>query len=218
MSGVPSTGERDVDYQQLQNMCGSHVSRETVDRLRRYAALLRQEASRQNLVSRGTLDHLWERHILDSAQLLHFEPRPGASWVDIGSGAGLPGMVIAILGRGPVTLIEPRRLRADFLARTVETLGLDDRVTVIASKAENARGRFDLITARAVASLDRLLTISTHLSTGKTLWVLPKGQSAQSELAEARRRWHCETQIVASCTDPDAGILVLRNVKAKGGR
>lgn len=213
-----SASDLDLDHQHLQDLCGTIVSRETLDRLQRYVALLREEASRQNLVSRGTMDHLWDRHILDSAQLLRFEPRPGVSWVDIGSGAGLPGMVLAILGRGPVTLVEPRRLRADFLARTADALELGEHVTVLQGKAESVGGRFDVITARAVATVDQLLRISTHLSTGKTLWVLPKGRSAQSELAEARRGWHCEAQIVASRTDPEAGILVLRNVKAKGGR
>jgi len=204
--------------EQLQEVVGRPVPRETFGRLKRYCSLLEFESAQHNVVSRGTLALLWERHILDSAQLLQFEPRPSASWADIGSGAGLPGLVIAILAEGPVALIEPRRLRADFLIRAVEALGLGGRVRVVAQKAESARGRFDLITARAVASTDRLLTISTHLSTGKTLWVLPKGRSAQSELAEARRHWHCDAKIVASRTDPESGILVVRNVKAKGGR
>ena len=78
-----------------------------------------RRAQRQNLVSASTLDQLWERHILDSAQLVRFEPRPGASWVDIGSGAGLPGIVIACLVDGPGTLVEPRRLRAEFLHKAV---------------------------------------------------------------------------------------------------
>ena len=86
------------------------------------------------------------------------------------------------------------------------------------SKAEQVAGQFDVITARAVASLDRLLMISTHLSTRNSLWVLPKGRSAQSELAEARRHWHCEATSVPSVTDPESEILVLRNVKARGGR
>jgi len=208
----------EINREKLSDIARRNVPRGTFERLRGYAAFLNEEATRQNLVSRGTLDALWERHLLDSAQLIRFESRPGASWVDIGSGAGLPGLVIAILSEGPVTLIEPRRLRAEFLSRAVRALGLGGRVTVFPGKAENATGQFDMITARAVASLDRLLGLSTHLSTGKTLWVLPKGRSAQSELAEARKRWHCEAQIVASLTDPDAGILLVRGVKAKGGR
>ena len=194
------------------------VSRETFDRLQRFAELLRDETRHQNLVSASTLESLWERHILDSAQLARFEPFPGASWVDIGSGAGLPGIVIALLVTGPVTLIEPRRLRAEFLERAVAELGLGGRVTVAPVKVERLCGRYDAITARAVAPLAKLLGISTHLSTGKTLWVLPKGRSAQSELAEARRNWHCEVESVPSSTDPKSEILLIRNVKAKGGR
>jgi 16S rRNA (guanine527-N7)-methyltransferase len=203
---------------QLAAVSGRDVSRETVDVLERYAALLRGEAQRQNLVSASTLDSLWNRHLLDSAQLVRFEPFHGASWVDIGSGAGLPGLVVAALVTGPILLVEPRRLRAQFLERAVTELGLSSRVAIAAGKAEKVSGHFDVITARAVASLDHLLGISTHLSTRKSLWVLPKGQSAQSELAEARRRWHCDAKSVPSATDPQAEILVLRNVKARGGR
>jgi 16S rRNA (guanine527-N7)-methyltransferase len=91
---------------------GVDVPRETFDRLEAYVSLLREENLRQNLVSAATLDSVWERHILDSAQLVRFEPRPGAAWVDLGSGAGLPGIVIACLVEGPVALVEPRRLRS----------------------------------------------------------------------------------------------------------
>ena len=107
--------------ERLSAVAGRNVSRETFERLEAYASLLKAESARQNLVSAATLDHLWERHILDSAQLVRFEPHSGASWVDIGSGAGLPGIVVACLIEGPVTLIEPRRLRADFLHRAAES-------------------------------------------------------------------------------------------------
>ena len=202
----------------LAEVSGRPVSRETYERLVRYGALVRDESARQNLVSRATLDALWERHVLDSAQLVRFEPQIGASWVDIGSGAGLPGLVIASLVVGPVLLVEPRRLRADFLGRAIAELGLHPRVSVASMKVEKVAGRFDVITARAVAPLDRLLAISTHLSTRKTVWALPKGRSVQSELAEARRNWQCEATSVPSRTDPESEILVLRNVKARGGR
>jgi 16S rRNA (guanine527-N7)-methyltransferase len=202
----------------LAEVSGRPVSRETIDRIGRYEQLLRAEAKRQNLISASTFDSLSERHILDSAQLVRFELNPGASWIDIGSGAGLPGIVIALLVSGPVLLVEPRRLRAEFLDRTVKNLGLESRVKVAATKVEKVDGRFDMITARAVASVDRLLRISTHLSTRKTVWALPKGRSAHSELVEARRNWQCEADSVPSCTDPESEILVLRDVKARGGR
>lgn len=202
----------------LAEVSGRPVSRETFEVLERFAALIRDESQRQNLVSASTLDHLWDRHILDSAQLVRFEPADGSSWLDIGSGAGLPGIVIAALVTGLVVLVEPRRLRAEFLERAAGELGLCSRVSVVAANAEKVTGRFAVITARAVAPLDRLLAISTHLSTRNSIWVLPKGQSAQSELVEAKRNWQCEATTVPSLTDPDSRILLLRNVKPRGGR
>jgi 16S rRNA (guanine527-N7)-methyltransferase len=94
---------------ELERVSGRPVSRETSDKLEAYVERLKAESARQNLVSASTLERLWERHILDSAQLVRFEPRPRASWLDVGSGAGLPGIVIACLVDGPVTLVEPRR-------------------------------------------------------------------------------------------------------------
>ncbi|MGI8706109.1 MAG: 16S rRNA (guanine(527)-N(7))-methyltransferase RsmG [Sphingomicrobium sp.] len=202
----------------LAEAVGRDVSRETYQQLQRYAEILGSEAKRHNLIAVSTLGSLWDRHILDSAQLVRLEPGPGASWVDIGSGAGLPGIVIATLVTGPMLLVEPRRLRAEFLERAIAKLGLGQRVSVAARNVQKVSGKFDVITARAVAALDRLLAISTHLSTRKTLWVLPKGRGAQSELAEARRSWQCEAETVPSRTDPDSEILLLREVKARGGR
>ena len=199
--------------ERLEQVAGRPVSRETFERLEAYAALLREESQRQNLVSLSTLEALWERHILDSAQLVRFEPQRGASWADIGSGAGLPGLVVACLIDGPVTLIEPRRLRADFLHRAAESLGLD--VTVATMKAERAGGEHDVITARAVKPLSDLLRISQHLSTRKTVWALPKGRSAQSELVEARRAWQGAFHVEQSVTDPESYIVVATGVRAR---
>ena len=190
-----------------------NVSRETFEKLEAYARLLGEESERQNLVSASSFEHLWERHILDSAQLVRFEPNPRAAWVDIGSGAGLPGIVIACLVEGPVTLIEPRRLRADFLHRLCESLRIN--ATIVAAKVERVEGKYDVITARAVASLAQLLKISAHLSTRKSLWVLPKGRSAQVELVEARRAWQGEFHVEQSVTDADSHIVVATGVRAK---
>ena len=198
---------------QLSRAAARDVSRETFEKLEAYAALLRDEARRQNLIAASTLDHVWERHILDSAQLVRFEPRPGASWADIGSGAGLPGIVIACLVEGPVTLIEPRRLRADFLARSAEALQLNAVVT--ARKAESVVGRFDVITGRAVARLDQFLSLSAHLSTRNTVWALPKGRGAHSELAEARHAWQGAFHVEQSVTDADSYIVVGTGVRKR---
>jgi 16S rRNA (guanine527-N7)-methyltransferase len=197
----------------LDSAAGRPVSRETFEKLERYVALLRDESARQNLVSAATLEQVWERHIFDSAQLIRYEPQRGATWIDIGSGAGLPGIVVACLVEGPVTLVEPRRLRADFLHRLVESLSL--KASVICGKAERAEGKFDVITARAVASLTQLLKISAHLSTGNTVWALPKGRSAKQELVEAQRSWQGMFRVEPSVTDEDSFIVVGTKVRAR---
>lgn len=194
---------------------GRDVSRETFERIERFVGLLREGAAKQNLIAPSTMDEIWNRHIVDSAQLIRFAPPGDSSWVDVGSGAGLPGMVIAILVDDPVTLIEPRRLRADFLKESVSALGLSERVTVECARVERVEGRFDVITGRAVAALDRFLAIACHLSKGKSTWVLPKGRNAQSELAHAQRNWQCEVSVEQSCTDPESQILVLTRVGKK---
>ena len=198
---------------QVAAAAGRDVPRETFEKLEVYAALLKDESSRQNLVSAATINQLWERHILDSAQLVRFEPRAGSSWADIGSGAGLPGIVIACLVQGPVTLIEPRRLRADFLHKLVESLHL--KAKVFCGKVERAGGEYDVITARAVAPLAKLLKISAHLSTRNTVWALPKGRNAERELAEAQQAWQVTFHVEQSVTDADSKIVVATGVRAK---
>ena len=191
----------------------SDVPRETSVMLRRFATLLVDENQRQNLVAKSTLDDLWRRHIDDAAQLVAHDAR-SATWLDIGSGAGLPGIVIAILTGNPMVLVEPRRLRADFLQRVVDDLKLD--ATVIQSKVETIRRPpVDIITARAVASVERLFEMALHLSHNGTRWVLPKGKSAHLELEEAKKTWQGDFRLEPSCTDPDAQILIASRVRRK---
>jgi 16S rRNA (guanine527-N7)-methyltransferase len=194
------------------------VPRETMARLDAFAALLRAESGRQNLVSSASLALLWRRHIADSAQLLRFAPSPAASWVDLGSGAGFPGLVIAALHRGPVTLVEERRLRVDFLQRAAATLGVAPEI--LPMKVERVPARpFDVISARAFAPLGRLLELGTALSTRKSRWVLPKGRNAQSELAALDPSWQGRFELHESVTDADARIIVADGVhRAKGRR
>ena len=195
------------------SVAARNVSRETFEKLAAYAALLVEESGRQNLVAQSTLTQLWDRHILDSAQLVRFEPRPGATWVDVGSGAGLPGVVLACLVSGHVTLIEPRGLRADFLHKVCESLRLD--ATVFRGRVERAGGKYEVITARAVAPMAELLKISSHLSTRNTVWALPKGRNAERELAEAQQAWQGAFHVERSVTDPDSFIVVGTGVRAK---
>ncbi len=195
----------------VENRLGN-VSRETSARLALFRDLLTAENERQNLVSSSTIDTLWQRHILDSAQLAALGQ--SGAWADVGSGAGLPGIVIACLVPDPVLLIEPRKLRAEFLRSVIARLGLGN-VRVACRKAARVTGKFDVITARAVASLDRLLGLASHLSHSGTIWVLPKGKSAKCELAQAQLNWHCVVREVPSQIDPEATILVLSQVEAK---
>ena len=190
------------------------VSRETQALLEAFAEMLVAENARQNLIAKSTVGTLWKRHIADSAQLVRFRESPGR-WMDIGSGAGLPGLVIAIVTGDPVTLVEPRELRVQFLERVKHTLALG-QVEVFKGKAERARGRFDYITARAVASADALLAMTRHLAHDGTRWLLPKGRSAQSELEAVKASWQGEFRLERSVTDDEAWILVAEGVRAKG--
>ncbi|HEY0011890.1 MAG TPA: 16S rRNA (guanine(527)-N(7))-methyltransferase RsmG [Allosphingosinicella sp.] len=192
------------------------VPRETLARLDEFERLLREENQIQNLVSRITLDQLWQRHIVDSAQLLRWAPSPHAPWVDLGTGAGFPGLIVAALHPGNVTLIEERRLRVDFLARAAALLGVSAKTEIIGRKVERIDRRlFDVISARAFAPLPKLLDLGSRFSTNKTRWILPKGRNARSELDAALTSWQGDFRIEPSLTDPDAGIIVAEGVRRK---
>jgi 16S rRNA (guanine527-N7)-methyltransferase len=201
--------------ERLSEIVGQNVPRGTFDKLVAFSELLQIENDQQNLISRASVDHLWERHILDSAQLVRFAPRPDSSWLDVGAGAGLPGIVLAVLSEGPVRLVEPRRLRADFLERCVADLDLGSRVAVEATRISAARGTVDCLTARAVASVDRLFAMAGHLAAPHTRWVLPKGRSGRKELAEAEVQWQGQFRTEASLTEADAVIVVAQAVRRK---
>ena len=138
------------------------------------------------------------------------------SWCDVGSGAGLPGIVIAIVTGAPMTLIEPRKLRADFLRRAVADLGID--ATVAERKAERVPGHYDNITARAVADLTKLFAMTEHLAQRGTRWILPKGRSVQMELDAAQQSWQGAFTLVPSRTGEGAMIVVAEGIRRRGKR
>jgi 16S rRNA (guanine527-N7)-methyltransferase len=192
------------------------VPRETLVRLEAFVDRLVRENERQNLVSRGTVEDVWGRHVLDSAQLLRLAP-PSGNWIDLGTGAGFPGLVVAALWAGEVTLVEARKLRAEFLASGVEVLGVSGSTEVLCAKVEAVPARpFDVISARAFAPLDKLLRLGLPFSTEKTVWILPKGRNAQSELDAVRSSWQGAFRIEPSVTDAEAGIIVATGVKPRG--
>ncbi len=189
-------------------------SRETQELLDHFKALVIDENQRQNLVSPASIADFDRRHVDDGVQLAALG-KPG-SWCDVGSGAGLPGIIIAIVTREPMTLIEPRSLRADFLRRAVVALKLDAEVAEC--KAERVPAHFDNITARAVAELSKLFLITEHLAQRGTRWILPKGKSAKKELADAEQAWQGRFTLVPSRTSEEAMVLVAEGVRRRGKR
>ena len=189
------------------------VSRETWQKLETFNALLRDEMQRQNLISKASADNLWSRHIVDSAQLLRYAPvaETAKIWLDLGTGAGFPGIIIAILTPYQVRMVESRKRRVEFLNRVVEQTGIAGHAQVLGDRLENiASFPADVISARAFAPLDRLIALSHRFSTENTVWLLPKGKNAVRELKGLSPKRQKMFHVEHSLTDPDAGILVGR--------
>ena len=193
----------------------ANVSRETSEKLERFIVLLKAANVAQNLVAAASISQIHARHIVDSAQLAHLEPN-AMHWVDLGSGAGLPGIVIAIVTGKPMILIEQRRLRVAFLEHVVAELGLSN-ARVEAAAVERVHGiRADAIVARAFAPLDRLFSLALPLAHASTIWVLPKGRRAKEELASLVGKWHVDARMEQSLTDRDSQIIVAHGVRRWG--
>jgi len=194
------------------------VPRETLMALKAFEGLLKVENARHNLVSATSLDDFWSRHIADSAQLIHFAPAEASSWLDLGSGAGFPGLIVALLlQRAKVTLVESRRLRIEFLRQAAQLLSVD--VEIIGADVTKVPSRpFDVISARAFAPLNKLLTAGLRFSTPATVWILPKGRNAKSELEAASASWQGDFRLEPSRTDDEAQIIVASEVRRRPER
>lgn len=181
-----------------------------------YAALLIDWQSRMNLVGPSTLPHIWDRHFTDSAQLLPLSGI-GRSWLDVGAGAGFPGLVIALLDpQARLTLVESIAKKCRFLVEAVEKLGLADRVTIEHRRIETLpRQKFDIITARALAALNQLFNWCLPYAGSGTHWILPKGMRVADELELAARGFMFDHRLVASLTDPDARIVIATGVQRR---
>lgn len=182
------------------------VAPDAYQRLERFVALVADENKRQNLIAPSTVNLIWSRHVADSLQLLSLAPAKVGSWLDIGTGGGFPGLVIAAASTFAVTLVESRRRRAEFLQKCVDELELGRSVLVKHSKVENVGGRYAVISARAVSSVDALLAASGHCATSGTRWILPRGAGDALDV-ESRlgRLFHVEQ----SLTDPASRILIV---------
>lgn len=177
-------------------------------RLERLTALLADENGRQNLVSAASLSEVWRRHIVDSAQLLSHVSRETGPWLDLGTGAGFPGLVIAALRPDcEVLMVESRARRIAWLEFACRELGLA-RARVIGSRLELVPTQaVAVISARAFAPLDKLIALSARFSTSDTVWLLPKGRSAQQEL-DSLQGWQHRFHVEPSLTDPASGLIV----------
>lgn len=192
------------------------VSHETAEKFDRYAAMLIDWQTRMNLVAPSTLPQVWKRHFLDSAQLLAHIPQPIAgnapTLVDVGSGAGFPGMVLALLGVKNVHLIEATQKKAFFLRTVAATLGVE--VTIIDQRAETIKDlRAEVITARALASLPELLMYAARFKRADSVLLFLKGAKAEEELALARHSWRFDVETVKSISDDSGNVLILRQVR-----
>jgi 16S rRNA (guanine527-N7)-methyltransferase len=181
----------------------------SVDRLARFAKLLLLENGRQNLIAPSTVDQLWSRHLVDSAQLKRWGGAAGL-WLDVGTGGGLPGLVLALLLNRPFLLVEPRRRRADFLARCVEAFALEGRVRIEQGRVETVDALATTISARAVMPLPALLSAAGHCAGDETIWVLPRGQGGRDALRTLPMWQASKFHVEHSATDPGAVILVGR--------
>jgi 16S rRNA (guanine527-N7)-methyltransferase len=188
------------------------VSRETLERLKAYVGLLGDWNSRHNLVSAGSLGDVWRRHILDSAQLVHFVPENARTLADLGSGAGFPGLVLAVLrGELKVTLFEATTKKCRFLEAAAARMELT--VAVRNERIEKAqRERFDVVTARACAPLSRLIPYAQHFAGKDTVCLFLKGQNVEAELTKAHNSWRMKVRRHQSVSDPSGTILDVRGL------
>ena len=199
---------------------GVDVSRETLRALETYAGLLRKWQKAINLISAATVDDLWRRHFLDSAQLLPLlaplELEDGGV-TDLGSGAGFPGLVIALLSDRPVHLVESDQRKAAFLGEVSRAVGCAGRVQIHTARVEALKPwRAATISARALADLTQLLDWASPFVTPDTICVFPKGAKAEDELTAAQRHWKMNIERRRSITDSTGLILRLSHLERRG--
>ena len=197
----------------------TNVSRETLARLKLLVGLLEDWNLRHNLVSRGSVAHVWQRHVLDSAQLVDFVPETAKSLVDLGSGAGFPGLILAALlvdrtGFRTV-LLEATRKKCEFLATAAERIGVTAEIRN--RRIEDAPPEsFDVVSARACAPLPRLLQYAQRFQGPNTRNLFLKGQNVGDELTESHKYWRMKAHQHPSRSDPSGTVLVIEGLRRAG--
>ena len=187
------------------------VSRETLERLKIYVELLLKWQRAINLIGPGTIADVWGRHVLDCGQLMPHIPKDKAPIVDIGSGAGLPGLILAIMGVPDITLVESDSRKCSFLreaARVTKTL-----VEIVESRVEHLENMAaGVITARALAPLTKLTELSQSVTTPNTIYLFLKGKDLKNELTHLKNNWTMKLEVHPSVTNPDGSILKMESV------
>lgn len=192
----------------------ANVSRETLARLKAYVGLLQDWNQHHNLVSKNSMADVWRRHVWDSAQLAHYVPAYAKTLADLGSGAGFPGLVLAELlrGRADVILYESIRKKADFLEAAARRMGLSVGIRNARIEAEE-HAPVDVVTARALAPVEKLLGYAQQMAGKHTICLFLKGQSLAAELTEAGKSWRMKALQHPSATDPSGVILEVREFR-----
>ncbi len=197
------------------------VSRETLARLDRFVELFLAQQERMNLIAPSTIPTLWTRHIADSLQLLSLMDH-ARTWVDLGSGGGFPGLVIACAmadrPNAVVHLVESTKKKAGFLAEAARHIGAPAIVHPVRIEdfVKNFDGRADAVTARALAPLDQLLGLAQPLLKKGAQGLFHKGQDVDAELTQASKYWKFEPKLVPSKTNPQGRIVVIEGLTRRG--
>lgn len=200
-----------MKYEELLEYC--EVSRETFDKLTVYVDDLLQWNQKINLVGSTTTGDVWIRHIVDALQLIPYTEKV-KRLVDLGSGAGLPGMILGIAGECDVSLVESDQKKMAFLRHIKGKLGVN--VTLIEKRIEKVEGQFDIVTARALAALDKLISYAVPLLSVGGICLFLKGESYKNEVEEASKNWHFNIDVYSSVTHANAKIVKLSEVKQHG--
>ena len=198
------------------------VSRETTDILSTYAELLTQWQKAVNLVAPSTLGEIWHRHFADSAQLAALAPESAQTWIDLGTGAGFPGLVLAIMLRHrkgvKITLVESDSRKAAFLKEVARQTAAPVDILVGRIESPSTQSKLqkaDVVTARALAPLERLFELTLPLTKSDTKCLFLKGKGAELERLEAERSWSFACSVVPSITSEDGRVLVIEMLRLK---
>jgi len=199
---------------------GDDISREILPRLKAYVGMLEDWNARHNLVSAASLADVWQRHVWDSAQLIRYVPDTARTLADLGSGAGFPGLVLAVLlrDRVQVSLFESTGKKCQFLEAVSDRLGLNAKIRKERMEAA-PQEPFDVVTARACAPLDTLLAYAQNFARPGTVCLFLKGQNLAVELTQARKNWNIEALEHQSLSDPSGTVLEIqefRHVRDRG--